>query len=228
MMSWPSPAKATATAGIVEQSTCAGKTEPRSAGRRRVSRAKHAGSDSAHAAFVLLVPDMRCPCDSEKPFDQCCGPYLAGRGDPPTAEALMRSRYVAYARGEIDYIARTTAPESRAGFDAPAARAWAAQATWLGLRVVATERGGAGDAAGSVEFVASYRLDGAVVRHHERSRFRRTERGDWLFVHGQAVGPGAGDRGTVAVGAPKLGRNDPCACGSGKKFKKCCGAGAGA
>ena len=22
---------------------------------------------------------------------------------------------------------------------------------------------------------------------------------------------------------PKMGRNDPCACGSGKKFKKCCG-----
>ncbi|HSF23252.1 MAG TPA: SEC-C metal-binding domain-containing protein, partial [Blastocatellia bacterium] len=24
---------------------------------------------------------------------------------------------------------------------------------------------------------------------------------------------------------PKAGRNDPCPCGSGKKFKKCCGAG---
>ncbi len=23
--------------------------------------------------------------------------------------------------------------------------------------------------------------------------------------------------------APKVGRNDPCPCGSGKKFKKCCG-----
>jgi len=22
---------------------------------------------------------------------------------------------------------------------------------------------------------------------------------------------------------PKIGRNDPCTCGSGKKFKKCCG-----
>ena len=24
---------------------------------------------------------------------------------------------------------------------------------------------------------------------------------------------------------PKVGRNDPCPCGSGKKYKKCCGAG---
>jgi hypothetical protein len=28
---------------------------------------------------------------------------------------------------------------------------------------------------------------------------------------------------TVVRGAPKVGRNDPCPCGSGKKYKKCCG-----
>ncbi|RTL52674.1 MAG: YecA family protein [Rhodocyclaceae bacterium] len=31
---------------------------------------------------------------------------------------------------------------------------------------------------------------------------------------------------TVQRDAPKVGRNDPCPCGSGKKFKKCCGAAA--
>lgn len=29
---------------------------------------------------------------------------------------------------------------------------------------------------------------------------------------------------TIQRAAPKIGRNDPCPCGSGKKFKKCCGA----
>jgi uncharacterized protein len=29
---------------------------------------------------------------------------------------------------------------------------------------------------------------------------------------------------TIRREAPKVGRNDPCPCGSGKKFKKCCGA----
>ena len=67
---------------------------------------------------------MRCPCGSGKDFDQCCGPYLSGRAEPPTAEALMRSRYVAYTRGDIDYIGRTTAPGKP--FDAGAARAWVA------------------------------------------------------------------------------------------------------
>ncbi|MBO4863441.1 MAG: SEC-C domain-containing protein [Eubacterium sp.] len=28
----------------------------------------------------------------------------------------------------------------------------------------------------------------------------------------------------TVVKAPKIGRNDPCPCGSGKKYKKCCGA----
>jgi uncharacterized protein len=34
----------------------------------------------------------------------------------------------------------------------------------------------------------------------------------------------AGDLGQEPSDHPKIGRNDPCLCGSGKKFKKCCGA----
>ena len=178
---------------------------------------------------------MRCPCGSDNGFDRCCGPYLSGEAEPPTAEALMRSRYVAYTRGDIAYIARTTAPELLAGFDAPSARTWAAEATWLGLRVVMTEGGGAEDTVGEVEFVATYRQGGATIAHHERSRFRRTGRGEWKFVAGRAVPPvavesrsfaasAAEKQPTFASAAQKIGRNDPCACGSGKKFKKCCGA----
>ena len=29
---------------------------------------------------------------------------------------------------------------------------------------------------------------------------------------------------TPVVNSGKVGRNDPCPCGSGKKYKKCCGA----
>ena len=39
-----------------------------------------------------------------------------------------------------------------------------------------------------------------------------------------AAHPGHGAGVTLVRAAPKLGRNDPCPCGSGKKFKKCCGA----
>lgn len=147
----------------------------------------------------------------------------------------MRSRYVAYTRGDIDYIGRTTAPGKP--FDAQAARAWVAQATWLGLEVVGTDRGGAGDDAGTVEFVATYRQNGETIAHRELSRFRRTERGPWRFVDGdtdfsKAVGSRRAPPSLVAKPPPAFagktqaaGRNDPCPCGSGKKFKKCCGAG---
>ncbi|MES2321858.1 MAG: UPF0149 family protein [Pseudomonadota bacterium] len=41
-----------------------------------------------------------------------------------------------------------------------------------------------------------------------------------------AAYPGQGIGTTLVRAAPKIGRNDSCPCGSGKKFKKCCGAGA--
>ena len=40
--------------------------------------------------------------------------------------------------------------------------------------------------------------------------------------------PGSGSPTTVRRQEPKVGRNDPCPCGSGKKYKKCHGASEGA
>jgi len=40
---------------------------------------------------------------------------------------------------------------------------------------------------------------------------------------GRLANQAAGRQETVVHRADKLGRNDPCFCGSGKKFKKCCG-----
>lgn len=132
----------------------------------------------------------------------------------------MRSRYTAYTRGDIGYIAATLAADQRSAFDAVAAKNWATRATWLGLRIVSTARGGADDADGVVSFVATYREGGKTIEHHEVSQFRRDD-GAWRFV--------AGDTRAVvtepkrAAGAAKVGRNDPCLCGSGKKYKFCCG-----
>ena len=51
--------------------------------------------------------DNPCPCGSNKPFAQCCEPYLQGKAIAPTPEALMRSRYSAYAMHQFDYIENT-------------------------------------------------------------------------------------------------------------------------
>lgn len=151
---------------------------------------------------------MSCPCGSGAAYEACCAPRHDGTRPAETAEALMRSRYSAFALGKGDYLAAT--------HDAPASPAevaelsrWAASVTWLGLTVLAREAGGAGDDEGHVEFEARYLEDAAVVTMRERSAFRRRD-GRWVYVSGEPV-----------VTTAKVERNAPCPCGSGRKFKAC-------
>ena len=162
------------------------------------------------------MTDTDCPCGSSRSLAACCGPYLEG-APAPTAEALMRSRYSAFVTGNIDHIERTLAPEARADFERAHIAEWAANSEWLGLEVRTTEAGGAGDDEGKVEFLAHFAFKGQRHTHHELSRFARRD-GQWLYVDGDIVVP---KPRTVT----KIGRNDPCPCGSGKKYKKCCGNG---
>ncbi len=173
---------------------------------------------------------MKCPCGFDSPFESCCGPFLAGASLPDTAEKLMRSRYTAYTRANIDYIKSSMAPEARTDFDAPATKRWAEESTWKGLKIVTTEKGGPPDTTGIVEFIATYELEGAAKDHHEVSQFRKTKEGQWLFVSGEAhkhkEGEGHHDSPKpipVVREVAKVGRNDACPCASGKKYKKCCG-----
>ena len=129
----------------------------------------------------------------------------------------MRSRYSAHVLGNMDYLSATLAPEARDDFDPIEAEDTAKDSLWQGLEVRAVTDGGADDATGSVEFVARFRLNGELHAHHELASFRR-EQERWVFVNGQ-MNPKGPPRRVV-----KVGRNDPCPCGSGKKYKKCCGA----
>ena len=158
-----------------------------------------------------------CPCGTGMPRAACCGPFLDGSALPPTAEALMRSRYCAFVEGSVDYLRDTLHPDSRADFDAAATAEWSKKSEWLGLEIVGTAAGGEGDEQGQVEFVASYRAGGQRVDHRELSTFAKVD-GRWYFVDGQTPKPR-----TFVREEPKAGRNDPCPCGSGKKLKKCCG-----
>jgi SEC-C motif-containing protein len=127
----------------------------------------------------------------------------------------MRSRYSAYVKVETDYIFDTTHPDHREGYDHDGTREWAESAEWLGLEIVTTRGGGADDAKGQVEFIARYREGGAEKSHHELAEFKK-EGGRWLFTDGSLVGQ-------KPIISTKVGRNDPCTCGSGAKYKKCCG-----
>ena len=159
---------------------------------------------------------MPCVCGLEPSTEECCGRYIHNGASPPTAEALMRSRYTAYVLEEIDYILKTHDPSTVAEVDRDGARAWSKEADWRGLEVHHAE-GGEKDDQGVVEFTAHYEIEGRLVRHRERALFKRL-RGRWFYHDGQMVKPKPMVRDN-----PKVGRNDPCPCGSGKKYKKCCG-----
>jgi SEC-C motif-containing protein len=129
------------------------------------------------------VPE-RCPCGGGK-YAECCGPYHGGLEFPPTAEALMRSRYSAYVLQRMAYVRDTWHPST-----CPAdLAADPAGPRWLELQVVRHTPRDATHA--EVEFVARYQLRGRERRMHEVSRFVRVDArgrpdaaGRWLYVDG--------------------------------------------
>lgn len=156
-----------------------------------------------------MIESLLCPCGSLKPYADCCEPYLQGKEPAPTAEALMRSRYTAYVKCNVEYLAATHHPSKRRMGDLDQLRQSCQTTTWQGLSILEVKQGQPTDETGTVEFVALYGTT-AVAQLHEKSRFVK-HRGRWLYLDGDLLPPLT----------PK--RNDPCWCGSGKKFKLCHG-----
>jgi SEC-C motif-containing protein len=129
----------------------------------------------------------------------------------------MRSRYSAYVKHAYEHLGRSLSAEQRKDFSVEQSRTWAESSEWLGLKILRTEKGGPDDTEGVVDFSARFRAEGKEQEHLETARFTR-EDGRWVY---DGVVPAVGH--TVRREAPKVGRNDPCPCGSGKKYKKCCG-----
>ena len=134
----------------------------------------------------------------------------------PTAEKLMRSRYTAYAKGAIDYILDTHHPDGRDEISRDATEQWAKESEWMGLEIIDIRGGAESDSEGTIEFSVRYRgSDRAIVTHHENSTFLKKD-GRWYFSDAKMI------NNPQTRESPKVGRNDPCPCGSGKKYKKCC------
>ncbi|MBX3181343.1 MAG: SEC-C domain-containing protein [Polyangiaceae bacterium] len=133
-----------------------------------------------------MTDEALCPCGSEAAYATCCEPIIEGKTAAPTAEALMRSRYSAFAKGKIDHIIQSHDPDTVGEIVREEVEAWSLQSSWLGLSVLRTERGQAEDDAGVVDFVAKYKLNGLTTQHRERAVFRRVD-GKWLFVDGGEI-----------------------------------------
>ena len=157
-----------------------------------------------------MTLDNPCPCNSGLSYSACCKPLISGNKCAVTAEALMRSRYTAYVVKDVNYLLGTWHSSTK-----PATIASAAIPEWNGLHIVRTEAGGGSDDHGVVEFKAKAIGRKKVWTLHEVSRFKK-ENDKWFYVDGDLL------ESPPAV-SDKIGRNVPCPCGSGKKYKKCCG-----
>jgi SEC-C motif domain protein len=160
---------------------------------------------------------MNCPCGSGDTYATCCQPVIAGERRAATAVELMRARYTAYTQVEMEFLFESLHPERRDENDRDGSRDWAENSEWHGLQIVETINGEADDEKGLVEFIASYTYDDKRKDYHEEARFEKFE-GDWYFSEGKRA-----VQKPIVREEPKVGRNDPCSCGSGKKYKRCCG-----
>ncbi|HFZ8993223.1 TPA: YchJ family protein [Citrobacter freundii] len=148
-----------------------------------------------------------CPCGSAVEYSLCCGPIVSGEQVAPGPSHLMRSRYCAFVMKDADYLIKSWHPACDAAAFRDEIVAGFAHTQWLGLTIFAESIDGA-EKEGYVSFVARFVESGKPGAIIERSRFLK-ENGQWYYIDGTR---------------PQFGRNDPCPCGSGKKFKKCCGA----
>lgn len=124
----------------------------------------------------------------------------------------MRSRYAAFQLRDADYVRDTWDPAKR-----PAKLDFAGDSrTWSRLDILATLGGGEEDERGVVEFKAQFELGEDTYLLHEVSRFQRAD-GRWVYLDGTI-----NFHGKIAHQGKTL-SNAPCPCGSGKKYKKCCG-----
>jgi len=119
----------------------------------------------------------------------------------------MRSRYSAFCDNQVPYLISTHWPVDPTA--STAIQQTIDSTRWLGLKIIASTPVTEDDTEGFVEFVAFFE-DQGIRQLHEKSRFEKQE-GRWFYTSGETLPP------------LKLGRNDPCFCASGKKFKKCHG-----
>lgn len=156
-----------------------------------------------------------CPCGSGTRYSECCEQVISGVKPANTAEQLMRARYSAYVLAKMDFIFESTHPDHRQDYDHAGTKTWAETAEWQGLEIISTNKGQDSDSVGEVEFVARFIEKGDNREHREAGQFKRKD-GQWYFTEGHMVR-------SKPLAVTKIGRNDPCTCGSGLKYKKCCG-----
>ena len=142
-----------------------------------------------------------CICGANKEFEMCCGAIIGRNKEAVSAEELMRSRYSAYVKADGEYLVYSTTKENRYEDDIRLIEEFSSSVKWLKLEILEASET-------QVEFKAYYKDIESIKVLHEKSNFV-IEDGLWKYKDGELYNS-------------KVERNEPCPCGSGKKFKKCC------
>jgi len=153
-----------------------------------------------------------CPCGSGQLFEQCCEPILTRQRPAATAEQLMRARFTAHVAYDFRFLHESYRPTAGKPYVAEEGEP---TMKWTKLVVHAHEAEVGSDKA-FVDFSAYGTEEGVDKVLHEKAEFLRVN-GEWLYNREARLGPAP-----YKSAAPKVGRNDPCPCGSGKKYKQCC------
>ena len=164
------------------------------------------------------VLENACPCGSGMSLRACCAPYFEGALFPDAA-ALVRARYTAFCLCQYQFLIDTTHPDFRADMTVANLSEGLEHVRWLRLELGEMQKDvvlGNEGAFDNLLLRAYYEQDGHEQVLEELSFFK------WEGEHLYYV-DGVSPKKTVRR-SPKTGRNDPCVCGSGKKYKKCCGA----
>jgi len=149
---------------------------------------------------------MDCPCQSGDLYDQCCGRFISHQQSAENALQLMRSRYTAFVKNQRDYIIQTWRADA-----CPVDLQLDDTIRWVRLEIINWQERGE---AATVEFEAWLLVDGTLQSLHERSEFV-CQQGRWLYAGGKLLPSSQKPR--------KPARNEDCPCGSGVKYKRCCG-----
>jgi len=148
-----------------------------------------------------------CVCGSQQSYVDCCQPFHLATQQAQTPEQLMRSRYSAYVLKNAKYVYQTYASEKQAENPVKEIKDFADSCRFIKLTVIDS---GYEDNLGFVEFKAHYFYQNLYCELNEKSQFIK-EDDQWRYLDGE-IHP---------VDDIKVGRNDNCPCGSGKKYKKC-------
>jgi len=160
----------------------------------------------------MIDSTEKCLCGSGDLYSSCCQQFHLKTKQPLTAESTMRSRFTAYAMKNKDYLLQTWDGSKRP----EEINLSKETAEWIRLEIIKTKKGGEKDSKGVVEFKAYYMQDNEEYVMSEISRFKKTA-GRWLYLDGIVKSV------VKARQENNQGKNAPCSCGSGKKYKRCCG-----